>query len=149
MAETEMELVVDFSKLAARYDNELAQAAKSLAGENHPAEWHGTADPEFMQATMLDAFRRVARRLAAWSRARVTGYPQAKIVLRAPAEYMDFHSIMQMALERCILLEAVAARLTYQGRGGMPETKAAEMRAQAADELDSIVALMAMWEDMI
>ena len=111
--------------------------------------WHSVSDREFMEHELLEGFRLAVRRLRAWCGRAVMGYPLSRITLRVDESFDGFDFMMRFALERFILLRALASKLCCHDKGVDAVMRSLIERhdREAGEELDSVVAMMALCEN--
>lgn len=152
----EMEIRIDLGSLAGKYRNHLALVRHGVTDGLRLSEesaraiaWHGTADKEFMEHELLEGFRLAVKRLKAWCVRAAMGWPDARMTLRVDESFEGFDFMMRFALERYILLRALAAKLRCHDKGADAVVASLVERheSEAREELESIVAMMVLCEE--
>lgn len=149
----EITMHIDLGRLMMLYISELGIAFRgardsSLApsAELDCIDWHTTADEEYAQNVMLMLMRRACSRLSGWGHSIVLGYPESELALRVSGIACEFIDMFVSALERYVLLGAVACKLAYHdcSADAVLAPVVADYRRRSEGELDAIVSMLAL-----
>ena len=152
----DMELEIDLGSLAVKYRSHLALVCGGVTdgmrisrASAQSISWHSVSDREFMEHELLEGFRLAVRRLRAWCDRAVMGYPLSRITLRVDESFEGFDFMMRFALERFILLRALASKLCCHDKGVDAVMRSLIERhdREAGEELESVVAMMALCDN--